>query len=61
MIFKILGLLVGLYTVYAALNGEVFARSGAWGRTVLRSKSPGYFWVVITIYALLSIALLTIF
>ncbi|MGB7930687.1 MAG: hypothetical protein WCH04_00425 [Gammaproteobacteria bacterium] len=59
--FKLLGILVGLYTLYAAINGEVYAKSGAWGRTVLRVKSPEYFWVVIAIYAGLSIALITVF
>jgi hypothetical protein len=59
--FKILGVLVGLYTLYAAINGKVYARSGAWGRTVSRVDSPEYFWVVIAIYAGLSIALITVF
>jgi hypothetical protein len=59
--FKLLGALVGLYTLYAAINGEVYAKSGAWGRTVSRVDSPEYFWVVIAIYAGLSVALLTVF
>jgi hypothetical protein len=56
-----LGILVALYTAYAAMNGEVYARSGPWGRIVSRDESPGYFWVVITIYAGLSVALMTVF
>jgi len=59
--FKMLGILVGLYTLYAAMNGKVHAKSGAWGRTVSRVDSPEYFWVVIAIYAGLSVALITIF
>lgn len=59
--FKVLGILVGLYTLYAAMNGKVYAKSGAWGRTVSRVDSPEYFWVVIAIYAGLSVALITIF
>jgi len=59
--FKMLGILVGLYTLYAAMNGKVYAKSGAWGRTVSRVDSPEYFWVVIAIYAGLSVALITIF
>jgi len=59
--FKMLGILVGLYTLYAAMNGKVYAKSGAWGRTVSRVDSPEYFWVVIAIYAGLSVALVTIF
>lgn len=59
--FKVLGLLVGLYTLYAAAKGEVYAKSGAWGKTVSRVESPQYFWVVIAIYAGLALALATIF
>lgn len=59
--FKVLGLLVGLYALYAVVTGEVYAKSGAWGRTVSRAKSPEYFWVVIAIYAGLALALATIF
>jgi hypothetical protein len=60
-VFKMLGLLVGLYTLYAALKGEVFAKNGTSGRVVSRAESPEYFWVVIAIYAGLGIALVTIF
>lgn len=59
--FKMLGFLVGLYTLYAAINGEVYAKAGAWGRTVSRVDAPAYFWVVIAIYAALSVALVTVF
>ena len=56
-----LGVLVALYTTYAAIKGEVYAKSGPWGRTVSRVDSPEYFWVVIVIYAGLSVALITVF
>ena len=59
--FKLLGVLVGLYTLYSAVSGRVYARSGPGGRTVFREDSPSYFWVVITIYAGLSVALLFLF
>jgi hypothetical protein len=59
--FKLLGVLVGLYTLYSAISGRVYARSGPGGRTVSRVDSPNYFWVVITIYAGLSAALLFFF
>lgn len=59
--FKILGILVGFYTLYAAITGEVYEKSGAWGRTVSKADSPEYFWVVIAIYAGLSVALITVF
>jgi len=61
MIFKGLGLLVAVYTVYAALSGSVYAKSGAWGRSVTRANAPRYFWAVIACYALLALALLMIF
>ncbi len=59
--FKVLGLVVGLYTVYAAVKGEVHAKAGPWGRIVSRSESPEYFWVVIAVYAGLALALATVF
>ncbi len=59
--FKMLGILVALYTAYAVSKGEVYAKSGPWGRTVSRADSPEYFWVVIAIYAGLSVALITVF
>lgn len=59
--FKLLGILVGLYTLYATFKGEVYAKSGVWGKTVSREDSPEYFWVVIAIYAGLALALATVF
>jgi hypothetical protein len=59
--FKMLGILVALYTAYAVVRGEVYAKSGPWGRTVSKVDSPQYFWAVIVIYAGLSAALLTVF
>ena len=61
IIFKALGILVGAYAAYAAVRGEVFARSDVWGRTVSRTQSPTYFWIVIGIYAGLSLALSFLF
>jgi hypothetical protein len=59
--FKMLGALLALYTVYAAFGGKVYAKSGPRGRTVSRAHSPEYFWAVIAVYAGLSAALLTVF
>jgi len=59
--FTLLGVLVAIYTLYAASKGEVFAKSGPWGRWISRAESPRYFWVVISIYGALSLALLTVF
>ena len=60
-VFKLLGILVGLYTVYAVSKGEVFAKSGVWGRTILREDTPGHFWTVIVFYGGLAVALVTVF
>jgi hypothetical protein len=60
-LFKALGVILAIYTAYAAFRGEVFARSRWSGRTVGRSEEPRYFWVVIAIYFGLSVALLTVF
>lgn len=61
MIFKLLGILVGVYTGLAAVQGRVYAKSGPSGRTIVREATPIYFWVVIAIYAALSLALLLVF
>ena len=60
-IFKALGVLVGLYAIYAAFSGRVYAKSGMSGRTVSREESPEYFWMVIVVYLGLSVALLVYF
>lgn len=59
--FKVLGVVVGLYTLYSAFSGSVYAKSGPGGNAVSRQESPKYFWVVIAIYAGLSAALLFFF
>lgn len=59
--FKGLGVLVAIYTIYAVSRGEIFAKSGLWGSTISKTESPKYFWVVVTVYALLSIALIMVF
>ena len=59
--FKVLGVLVALYTIYAVIRGDVYAKSGPGGRVVSRQESPEYFWVVIAIYAGLSVALFFFF
>ncbi len=60
-LFNGLGVLLAIYTIYATSQGEVFAKSGAWGKTISRMDSPKYFWTVIAVYSLLSMSLLIIF
>jgi hypothetical protein len=59
--FKVLGAILAIYVVFAAMSGEVYAKSGYKGRAISKHDEPRYFWVVIGIYAALSIALLTVF
>ncbi len=61
MIFKLLGVLLAGYTAWSAWRGQVYARSGAWGRSIRHDTEPVYFKVVIAIYALLALALMTVF
>lgn len=59
--FKALGILLALYVCYSAVTGRVLAKAGYRVREVHRDESPRYFWIVIAIYAGLSIALVTVF
>lgn len=59
--FKMLGIWLAIYCLYAVGKGEVFAKSGRWGSTISRAGSPRYFYLVITIYILLSFALIAVF
>ena len=56
--FRALGALLAVYTVFAIFRGEVYAKSGPGGKTVDRTTAPGYFWVVIAIYLGLAAALI---
>jgi hypothetical protein len=59
--FKGLGILVAAYTLWAIIDGKVYAKSGVWGRHIVKADEPRYYWVVIVIYAGLSVALVTVF
>jgi hypothetical protein len=59
--FAMLGFGVAVYTLYAAVTGAVYAKSGPGGEEIRRDESPGKFWTVIAIYGLLSLALVTVF
>lgn len=59
--FKLLGVLVFIYTAYSAYIGEVYAKDKTSGRTIVRSEETGYFWAVISCYFALSLALIFIF
>ena len=59
--FKALGILLAAYTAVAIMRGEVFAKDGVRWQMVGRADSPRYFWIVVGIYAGLSLALVTVF
>ena len=56
-----IGVLVGLYTLFSVLRGEVHARSGMHMETIYRQQKPGAFWMMIVIYGGLTVALFTVF
>ena len=61
--FKGIGILLAAYTVWAAIDGKVYAKAGGLRQLncIVKDERPRYFWVVIAIYAALSAALLTVF
>lgn len=56
-----LGGLVALYVVYGFFSGSVAGRSGIAWRRWEREAQPRMYWSVMIVYALLAIALITIF
>lgn len=61
MLFTFLGTLLITYVIYAVAKGEVYAKSGAWGKRIYLEESPREFWTVIVIYSSLSVFLLMFF
>lgn len=57
---KLLGLVVGIYTLISVISGAVHTRGGFKGRRIFRKRESQYFWIVIMIYASVSVALLSI-
>jgi hypothetical protein len=60
-VFKILGILVALYVVYALAAGQVYAKRGPWGATSKRSDDPFNYWAAVAVYTGLSAALVFVF
>ena len=59
--FKVLGSLLLGYVAYCLYTGRTFAKSGAWGREFARDEAPSHYWSSIAVYALLAVALMTVF
>lgn len=60
-LFKLSGILLALYVVQALRSGEVYAKSGLWGRAFTRDEDPWSYWSAVVAYTLLSIALVFVF
>ena len=59
--YKVLGLIVFIYTAYSVYIGKVYAKDKTSGRTIIRSEEKGFFWAVISGYFALALALFFIF
>ncbi|MCB1043168.1 MAG: hypothetical protein KDC35_09525 [Acidobacteria bacterium] len=59
--FKLLGAVVALYAFYALSQGEVYAKSGMWGKQVSRDEQPISFWSTVVIYFVLAAFLMVFF
>jgi hypothetical protein len=59
--FLLLSIPLAIYVIYAAITGSVWVHQGPFGRRVARAEDPVNFWVGVTIYAGLALALATIF
>jgi hypothetical protein len=60
-LFQLLGVLIAAYVVQSLIRGEVYAKSGIWGRTYQRDDNPARFWSTVVIYSMLSLALIFLF
>lgn len=60
-IFQILGMCVAGYVAYSFMAGEVYAKSGVWGRTFRRDAEPWRYWGAIISYSALALALIFLF
>lgn len=59
--FKLIGALVLLCVGYSLCAGRTFAKRGTWGREPRRNEHPVGCWGTIVVYALLAVALFTVF
>lgn len=59
--FRVLGVGLACYIVVALLRGQVYARSGPWGREFARATDAWGYWSAVLCYSLLSAALMFVF
>ena len=55
-VFKGIGVLIFMYSLYAIYAGEVYAKDKWSGRTIRKADEPKYYWGVIVTYFVLSFA-----
>jgi hypothetical protein len=59
--FRVLAGVLALYLLVALVQGAVHAKRGAWGERIERAEEPQRYWVVMTVYAGLVLALWFLF
>jgi hypothetical protein len=59
--FKVLGACLLGYVAHCLYTGRTFAKSRWWGREFVRDDEPVRYWSAIVSYALLAVALMTVF
>ena len=59
--FRVLGVLLALYVIWAVLRGSIHAKRAAWGETIERDAEPLRFWTVVAVYVGLVLALMFVF
>lgn len=56
--FRLGGLLLAGYIARCLVRGEVFAKSGVWGKACHRGEQPFEYWSTMAVYTCLTLALL---
>jgi hypothetical protein len=59
--FKMLALLLALYVARCLVVGNVYGRSGPWGRSWSRATEPLGYWGALGSYSVLALAMFFVF
>lgn len=59
--FKSMGIILIVYVLYGVYCGGIYAKDGPGGRMFYRSDEPKRYWIIITVYILLALALFFMF
>lgn len=60
-LFRLLAVAIGCYVAWGLATGEIYAKSGLWGRTFRRNEDAWGYWSAIAGYSFLSLFLASIF